>query len=344
MRRDSSKSAKYLEAIAPAVDRLRGWTARRRVALLAVLGPLLMIGGCSNGTRLSFLAAQGPIADAERTHFLEVVAILGVFVALPIFILTPWLLWRYRYGATSSRYTPKWKAFLPLEIMTWAGPIVIVIVLGFLLWHSAHALDPYRPIASDTPALRVQAIGYDWKWLFIYPDLGIASVGRLPMPVNRPVAMKLTSATVMQSLQIPALVGQIYAMGGMVTQLHFAATRPGRFLGENTMYNGNGFHQQKFTAVAMTPDEFKAWVGKVRATGVALDARAYRVLSQRSTRAELAAALPQAKADDGGIYLTRVPPALFHHVVKATLSGTRIRLGQTWVPAAATARRIAKEP
>ncbi|MDN5849906.1 MAG: hypothetical protein L0H63_09770 [Nitrococcus sp.] len=296
------------------------------IGVAVLSSTLLMLSGCADSrVYLSFLNPQGPVAAAERWHFIEVVLILGVFVALPIFVLTPWLAWRYRYGAKSSRYTPKWKDLLPLEIMTWVGPIVIVAVLGFELWRFAYALDPYKPIAPNTPALQVQVIGYDWKWLFIYPDQGIASIGEMAIPVGKPVAMHLTSATVMQSLQIPALVGQIYAMGGMVTQLHLKATKPGRSLGENTMYNGMGFHRQKFTAVAMPPDEFKAWVRKVRAIGVPLDARTYEALSQRSTRGKLAAALPRA-SHDGNVYLTGVSAALFSAVVEATMTGTPVAL------------------
>lgn len=307
---------------------LQGWRRKTLIGLLTLFCIFPAISGCSSDKSryLSFLDPQGPYTAAERTHFLEVVAVLGIFVALPIFVLTPWLAWRYRYGARSPRYTPKWRDSLPLAIMTWAGPIVIVIALGYLVWSSAHLLDPYKPIASNTntSALHVQVIGYDWKWLFIYPELGIASVGVMSIPIGRPVAMKLTSATVMQSLQIPALVGQIYVMGGMVTQLHFEATHPGRSLGQNTMYNGDGFYKEKFTAIAMTSDGFKAWVRKVRTIGVPMNAHTYKALSQRSTRAQLVAALPQVQAHDGNVYLTGVSAALFPAVVKATMNGTPV--------------------
>lgn len=289
------------------------------------LAALLIINGCSTDRHLSFLDPQGPIAAAERTHFLWVVGILVVFVAVPIFAFVPWVLWRYRYNATKSRYTPKYKMNTPLEIMTWAGPIVIVIVLSFMTWHYAHDLDPYQPVASDAQAVQIQAIGYDWKWLFIYPELGIASVGMMAIPVNRPVAMHLTSATVMQSLHIPALVSQIYAMGGMDTQLHFMATKPGRSLGMNNMYNGKGFHQQKFTTVAMSPNDFKAWVAKVRRVGMPLNKRSYIPLSLQNTVKELATNLPGA-THEGNLYFTEVSPKLFHAVIKETMTDTKAAL------------------
>lgn len=303
---------------------LRGWRARLGNRLAALFATLLC--GCSSDRHLSFLDPQGPIATVQRGHFFEVLAILAVLVAVPIFLLTPWFAWRYRYGAKTSRYTPKWDSFWPLELATWGGPVVIVVVLAFILWRDTHAIDPYKPLLSNQPPLRIQVIGYDWKWLFIYPDQGIATIGMLAVPAGRPLALQLTSATVMQSLLIPALGSQIYAMGGMVTQLHLQATRTGRFRGENTMFNGRGFHQQQFTAVAMTPDGFKAWVNNVRLNGVPLDERTLQAISQRSTRAELIAALPQASSPDGNVYLTDVTAALFPAVVKATMDGTAINL------------------
>ncbi|MGH8397434.1 MAG: cytochrome ubiquinol oxidase subunit II [Gammaproteobacteria bacterium] len=267
------------------------------------------------------------MADAQRWHFYWVLVIMAVLVAGPIFLVLPFFAWRYRYGNKSARYTPKWEFSRLLEILSWSGPIVIVAVLAFFVWRDSHKLDPYKPLASDQPALRVQVIGYDWKWLFIYPDQGIASIGTLAMPVGRPVTLHLTSATVMQSFFIPALGSQIYAMGGMVTQLNLQASQPGLSLGENTMYNGNGFHQEKFTAVAMTPAKFEAWVSEVRADGIPLNAQTLEIISRRSTRAQLIAALPQVTSQDGDVYLTGVTPTLFREVVKAIKDGTPVELG-----------------
>lgn len=282
----------------------------------------LMLSACTGDTHLSFLNPQGPVANAQRWHFYEVLAVLTIFVAGPIFLLLPWFAWRYRYGNNASRYTPKWEFSRLLEFTAWFGPVVIVVVLSIIVWRDAHTLDPYRPLTSYQQPLRVQVIGYDWKWLFIYPDQGIASIGMLAMPAGRPVAMQITSATVMQSLFIPALGSQMYAMGGMVTQLNLEAGKPGRFLGENTMYNGNGFHQQQFTAVGMTASDFKSWEQEVRTHGIPLDAQTLHLISQRTTRAALIDALPSTGVRDGNLYFTGATGALFPAVVKATMDGT----------------------
>jgi cytochrome o ubiquinol oxidase subunit 2 len=282
---------------------------------------MVMLNACTGSTHLSFLDPQGPVAVAQRSHFYWVLGVMAVLVAGPIFLLLPLFVWRYRYGSKAAPYAPRWAYSRLLEIMSWAGPIVIVIVLAFFVWRDAHRLDPYKRLASDQAPLQVEVIGYDWKWLFIYPDQGIASIGTLALPTNRAVLLHLTSATVMQSFFIPSLGSQIYAMGGMVTQLNLQASLPGASLGENTMYNGDGFHQQKFTAQAMSPADFEAWLGKVRATGMPLNAPRLALVAQRSTRSDLIGALPEARSMHGDVYFTGVSRSLFPAVVMATMEG-----------------------
>jgi cytochrome o ubiquinol oxidase subunit 2 len=302
-----------------------GRETRVAIAATGLLVLASSLAGCSSA-RLGFLDPHGPVAQSQHDQLLDVVLLLAIFVALPIFVILPWFAWRYRYRARGARYAPKWSYYGPLEVATWGGPLVIVAVLSILVWRSTHALDPYKPIASSVVPLRVQVIGYDWKWLFIYPDAGVASVGELALPVGRPVVLTLTSATVMQSLQIPALGGQIYAMGGMVTQLNLEASQAGQFMGENTMYNGDGFHQQHFTAVAMTPTAFLGWVHNARTQGLPMNSSALALIARRSTRAELVTALTSGRAANGNVYLKDVPASFFSAVVATTGTGKPMSL------------------
>lgn len=314
---------------------IAAWLAFARWSGLGLMA--LVLSACVGNEHMSFLNPQGPVAYHQAAHFYWVLGIMTVFVAGPIFVALPLFLWRYRLGNKAAKYTPRWRDSKPLVAFTWFGPIMIVCALGYFVWRDSHRLNPYTLLASDKPPLQMQVIGYDWKWLFIYPKQGIATIGAMALPVGRPVTIHLTSATVMQSLFIPALGSQIYAMGGMVTRLNLQASHPGRYLGENTMYDGNGFHQQKFTAVGMRPAAFKAWVAKVKATGVPLDAQIFKLIGERNTHAQLFAALPPAAVHDGAIYFTGVSPNLFPTVVKATMRGDTPTLAHGAAPASETA-------
>lgn len=295
--------------------------------LLAVsAASLLLLTGCSDVNN-SFLDPKGPIAAAQKTHFISV-TLYSMIAAGPVFILVPFILWRYRYKNKKARYTPNWEFSGLLDSIMWGVPIAIIIVLSSQLWHSTKTLDPYLPIESDVPALQIQVVGLDWKWLFIYPEYGVATVGELAFPVDRPVSMVLTSDTVMQSFLISALAGQIYVMPGMQTKLHVKADAPGIFEGENTQFNGVGFPKQKFKAVAVTSKEFDQWVMKVRSEGVALSEATYKFIANRSTAEEVYDALGSSVMPENITYFNKVSSSLYADIIARYHTGRAIPLSE----------------
>ncbi|WP_298849048.1 cytochrome ubiquinol oxidase subunit II [uncultured Ruegeria sp.] len=273
-------------------------------SLLMVALILLLATAQTVAASDSFMDPQGPIAAIQKTHLLRATALIMAAV-IPVLILVPLIAFRYRRRKNSgAAYQPNWDFSAKLEFLMWGVPVLIVALLSFYLWKTTHRLDPYTAAFGEDPALQVQVVGLDWKWLFIYPDLGIASVGEFGIPTKQQVAMTLTTDTVMQSFMIPALAGQIYAMPGMTTQLHLVADVPEVMQGENTQYNGRGFTKQKFRTVAMHNDEFDAWVDKVRENGIQLDPATYQTLAMRTDRDEVQAALGTAKMPDDALYFT----------------------------------------
>lgn len=283
-------------------------TARRRLLRLLSLLGLAPLGGCAVLNH-GMLAASGPIMAQER-HLFLLVCFVMLFVVGPVLLLTPIFAWYYRLSNTKSVYRPDWAFNWPLEGFIWIPPIIIVVVLAFFLWDDTHALDPYRPLPSDKPATEVQAVALDWKWLFLYPDSGIATVNQLVFPADRPVHLELTSGTVMQSLLLPRLAGQIYAMAGMKTELNFAADRPGTFSGENVQYSGDGFPHERFPVKALAPDAYAAWLAAAKAGGGRLDLDGYKQLA--ATRA-----VSEPKT------FGTLAPDLFHGILDQTMPGVR---------------------
>ncbi|MAX00093.1 MAG: cytochrome ubiquinol oxidase subunit II [Sphingomonas sp.] len=253
-----------------------GLPARCRSLLLLLLAAPL--SACAHTP--SFFQAAGPVAAEQRDLFWIVTALL-MLVVLPVFIGLPYVLWRFRQGNRQSDYRPTWDFSWKLEWLVWGVPVVVVAILGVVLWTTTHRLDPYKRLPGKSE-VRVQAVALDWKWLFIYPDQHIATVNRLVIPVGRPVHIDLTSDTVMQSLMIPQLGGQIYAMAGMRTQLNLKADRPGSYFGENTQYNGKGFHKQNFETLAVPSAAFDAWAAQTAQGDRPLDRATYARLSQES--------------------------------------------------------------
>jgi cytochrome o ubiquinol oxidase subunit 2 len=236
-------------------------------------------------------------------------------VVIPVFVLVPLFAWRYRRKNPRAQYRPHWAFSGPLEIAIWGIPVAVVGVLAYLVVTRETLLDPYAALPSEKPALEVQVIGLNWKWLFIYPEQHIATVGVVAFAAERPVHFMLTSDTVMQSFFIPALGSPIYAMAGMVTQLNLASTKPGTVEGENTQFNGEGFQHQHFAAIAMTAQDFQNWVEKVRSQGAPLDDGAYRQLSEAGTAEAANASVGGDRTTTSIRYFSRVAPDFFDKVV-----------------------------
>ena len=272
-------------------------TWRRRCLMAALSLPL---SGCA-ALKLGVAGHAGPIAESQW-HLYVIVGIVLVFVAGPVLLLTPIIAWHYRLSNRGGAYRPDWNFSWPLEGLIWIPPIGIVVGLAVVLWHYTHTLDPYRRIPSSQPAIEIQAVALDWKWLFIYPDQHIATVNQLAIPVGRPVHISLTSGTVMQSMLIPQLAGQIYAMPGMTSQLNLAASRPGVYQGENTQFNGQGFQNQSFDVVALPAGDYTRWLAHVSASAPPLDATAYAELFRESSP-------PQP------LFYSSPPPGLFRHII-----------------------------
>ena len=222
---------------------------------------------------------KGPITLAERTLLFDAVLIMMI-VIVPVFIMAALFMWRYRSSNRKARYTPDLAYYWPVEVVVWTVPTLIIITLGYHLWHATHKLDPYKGIDPGIEPLKVEVVAQDWKWLFIYPDQDIATVNERVFPSGTPLSLKITSDTVMNSFMIPALGGQIFAMAGMETRLHLLADEPGRFVGRNVQYSGRGFADQRFEAVAVSKDGFDAWVAKVKRSSDQLDAGAYSALAK----------------------------------------------------------------
>lgn len=256
-------------------------TGRLRAAATTLgLLSLLFLGGCNT----VLLNPKGDIGVQEKNLIL-IASALMLLVVVPVILLTLYFAWRYRVrGDDQSRYAPTWAHSTPIEAVCWAIPIVIIAVLGVLGWHTTHTLDPYRPLASTRAPLRVEVVALNWKWLFIYPDLHLASVNELHVPVDTPVNFKLTAASLMNSFFIPSLGSQVYAMPGMQTELNLIANHAGVFPGMSAAFSGAGFADMKFNTVATSQAEFEAWAAQARQAPLRLDRGSYAALAQDSVK------------------------------------------------------------
>jgi cytochrome o ubiquinol oxidase subunit 2 len=249
-----------------------------RYGLLAVvLIGAATLGGCTEGV----LDPKGPIAFAERQILLNSLGIM-LAIVIPTILATLAVAFWFRASNRRASYLPDFEYSGRLELLVWSIPAMTVLLVGGVAWVGSHDLDPRKPINSSATPITVQVVSLDWKWLFIYPEQGIASVNKLVVPVGTPISFELTSSSVMNSFFVPQLGGQIYTMSGMVTRLHLQADHLGTYPGFSAMFSGDGFPDMRFAVDAVTDNRFAQWVREAHDTGPILDAQSYVDLAKPS--------------------------------------------------------------
>jgi cytochrome o ubiquinol oxidase subunit 2 len=225
-------------------------------------------------------------------------------VIVPVIALTLAVAWWFRASNGKARYLSDWSYSGRIEVVVWSIPTLVVSFLGGIAWIGSHDLDPRVAIRSEAPPIQIEVVSMDWKWLFIYPDMNVASVNRLVVPAGAPISFRLTSASVMNSFFVPQLGSQIYAMHGMTTRLNLQSDLPGTYPGLSAQFSGAGFSDMRFEVVALPKEGFEEWLKTARSSGGTLDVSSYAQLERPST-----AVAPMT--------FGAVAPQLFESVVKA---------------------------
>jgi cytochrome o ubiquinol oxidase subunit 2 len=225
------------------------------------------------------LQPRGEIAHKQRDIIAFTVG-LSALVVVPVFIMLALFAWKYREGNTKAKYRPDWDANNYLEALWWGVPCVIIVILGVMTWQTSHELDPYKPLDSETKPIEIQVVALQWKWLFIYPEQGIASVNLLQFPEKTPLNFTITADAPMNSFWIPSLGGQVYAMSGMSTKLHLIADATGDYRGSSANISGAGFADMSFSVQSRSVSEFAAWVQRTKQSAGNLDMSVYTRLAQ----------------------------------------------------------------
>ena len=231
---------------------------------------------------LGVMHPGGPIAAGERLILLNATTVM-LAIIVPIILATAAFAWWFRSGNERARRRPDWAFSGPLEVVVWAVPALVILFLGAIAWIGSHALDPRAPIESKVAPLDIQVVSLDWKWLFIYPDAGVASVNRMTVPEGTPLRLHLTSATVMNSFLVPELGSQIYTMPRMTTQLNLMADKAGTYPGLSAQFSGDGFSSMRFELVAVSHADYETWISQAKAGHEPLDAKGYADLAKPGT-------------------------------------------------------------
>ena len=250
---------------------------------LGILGIILVISSENTLTMHPKGVIAKDILDLICTNFV----LMGLII-IPTFLLLFWVVWRYCIKNEHAVYDPHHSFGRMGPVLMWGLPCIIVIALSLVTWDATYKLNPYKPIDSEVKPLTVQVVALDWKWLFIYPELGIATLNYLHIPAHTPIHLQLTADDApMNSFWIPQLCGQIYSMTGMTTQLYLMADEAGDYAGKAVEINGEGYSDMTFLVKAVAPMEFENWVQLAKESPLHLTEDVYKDLVKHFVKKDI---------------------------------------------------------
>lgn len=251
------------------------------IGLLILIDIILFFKILLSQGNIQLFNPQGLIATQQKDLLITYVIIMLVIV-IPVFIATYFIAWKYRSSNTKAPFNPDAKHSKFSEFLLWIPPTVIVLIMCVITWDATHKIDPHKPIQSDVKPLTIQVVALQWKWLFIYPEQGIATVNYIAFPEDTPLTFTMTADGPMSSFWIPQLGGQLYAMTGMAQSLHLIADTQGEFEGSNAEISGPGFATMRFVAKSVSNQEFGQWVNQVKQSPHSLTIEEYDKLAKPS--------------------------------------------------------------
>jgi cytochrome o ubiquinol oxidase subunit 2 len=262
---------------------MAGLLASRSARIRACGGAMVGVSSiglcaCSGGV----LDPLGPVGRGNATILINATVIM-LAIVIPTILLAFWMAWHYRASNPKAEYLPYWSYSGRIEAVVWSIPTLTIMFIGGVIWIGSYKLDPFRPLPNGPP-VEVQVVSLDWKWLFIYPQQGIATVNQLIVPAGKPVHFSITSASVFNVFFVPQLGSMIYAMPGMVSELHLQADVPAQMWGTSAQYSGDGFSDMQFAVRSVPVSDFDTWTQSVRREGNVLDEPAYVELMKQSQR------------------------------------------------------------
>ena len=271
--------------------------------LIACTGSFLLLAACNRG----ILDPVGPVGQAEKMILINSTAIM-LAIVIPTMLATVAFAFWFRRGNKKAKYLPDWEYSGSIEMVVWGIPVLTIMLLGGITWIGSHALDPAKPLESPNKPINVQVVSLDWKWLFIYPDQGVATVNQLVVPAGTPVNFQLTSATVWNVFWVPQMGTMIYTMPRMSTRLNLQADRQGVYEGLSGHFSGDGFPGMQFKVHAVPPQQFAGWAQSSRGAGPVLDGRAYAELAKPSSYVKPMTYGNVAPGLYGAIIANKAPP------------------------------------
>src|ERR1700722_10168840 len=155
------------------------------IGVLAIISAALACFFVLRSDKALLIHPKGIIAHSEL-KLISTNTLLMLIVVVPTFIALFAIAWKYNAKNSKAKYDPERSPGVFGELILWIIPTIIFAVMAVITLKATYELDPYKPLRTDVKPFTIQVVALDWKWLFIYPEQGIASVNFVQFPDSTP--------------------------------------------------------------------------------------------------------------------------------------------------------------
>jgi cytochrome c oxidase subunit 2 len=154
---------------------------------------------------------------------------------------------------------------LALEL-TWTF-IPTVLALIMFVWGANLFFYLSKPPRN---AMELYVVGKQWMWKVQHPE-GVREINEMHVPIGRPIRLTMGSEDVIHDYSIPAFRVKMDVVPGKLTTMWFEATTPGTYHIFCAEYCGTKHSGMIGQVIAMTPQDYEAWLAGGRSTGSAVE-------------------------------------------------------------------------
>ncbi len=249
----------------------------RRAALVATMGALVLLAGCSAETQDEWknLAMPDP-ATEQAVHTFELwrwAWVAAMATGIIVWGLIGWVVVRYRRKhedeiPVQTRYN------LPLEIFYTIAPIVMVVVFFY------HTVNVQNVVLDDTDQDHtIEVVGQQWSWTFnhrldgstdgpvVYTSGTGSQIPTLVLPVDQTIQFNLTSPDVIHSFGIPAFLMKMDVVPGRTNHYEVTPTTTGDFVGKCYELCGSYHSRMLFNVRVVEEAEYEQYLSDLEARG-----------------------------------------------------------------------------
>jgi cytochrome c oxidase subunit 2 len=226
-------------------------------AILVVAATVLVYEGI-NAANVLPVAAATQATSIDWLFDLQWKAMSFLFALIVVPLAYSLIVFRRRKGdLTDAAHV---EGNTTLEISWTVLPLIAVVGLAYI-----GGISLADTLRVDPQAMEARVVGFQWAWKFSYPAYPDVQTDTLYLPVDKQVALRMSSLDVIHSFWVPEFRVKQDLVPGQETSLHITPDRLGEYKLRCAELCGTSHSYMQASVIVMTQQEFDKTLGALQA-------------------------------------------------------------------------------